>query len=196
MVVRDVRPDLLPWERRVIRSMVTANTARVGAVVLRVVAGVVAVASIVGELLYVLSIDDRATSSSISPIDDVGTPAKLKWSVFLQGIASPLAFAGLVLAASFLVAVYAARLDLDIVQSDDEEFEREQRAVWYRAADVRPPRSTRAPPGTSTRRGLRTVTAAAMMDHDVHAQPVSSRVDGCVGRDGPGRVQRLIGERR
>jgi hypothetical protein len=124
--VADRRRALLPWERRVVRSIVTANSARIGVVVLRVLAVVVVVASVVGELLYVWSFDDTG-GSSLSPVDDPGTPARLKWAVFLQGIASPLAFAGLVLAASFLVSVYAARLDLDIVQSDDDEFDAEQR---------------------------------------------------------------------
>jgi hypothetical protein len=124
--VTAARPAMLPWERRVVRSIITANSARVGVVVLRVLAVVIAAAAVVGELLYVTAIDDRG-GSSLSPIDDPGAPAKLKWAIFLQGIASPLAFAGLVLAASFLVAVYAARLDLDIVQADDEEFDVEQR---------------------------------------------------------------------
>jgi hypothetical protein len=118
-------PAVLPWERRVVRSMVTASSARVGVIMLRVLAVVIAAASVVGELLYVWSFDN-ASSSSLSPVDDPGTPARLKWAVFLQGIASPLALAALVLAASFLVAVYAARLDLDIVQADDEEFDAAQ----------------------------------------------------------------------
>jgi hypothetical protein len=40
---------------------------------------------------------------------------------FLANIASPLAFAGIVLALSYLLQVAAARLDIDIVLADEDE---------------------------------------------------------------------------
>lgn len=117
------RPELLPSDRRV-RAMVTAESARHWAVVLRVVAALVALSAVVGRALYVLAIDSNDSSSPL--LENQGTPLRVKWAVFLEGIARPLALAGLLLASSVVVCVYAARLDLDIVQSDDDEFDREQ----------------------------------------------------------------------
>lgn len=48
------------------------------------------------------------------------------WAVFLSGIAVPLAFAGLLIAASYVLAVYVARLEMDI----DSVADNDERLSW------------------------------------------------------------------
>ena len=88
------------------------DSARFGVVTLRLIAVGVALASGVGQLLAAMDRTDGPGYSFTS---------RQQWMVFLTGIAVPLAFAGLLVAASYLLAVYAARLDMDIVLADDND---------------------------------------------------------------------------
>lgn len=103
------------WERRVTRALETANTARKGVVILRVVAAVVAVASIVGNYLY------WYTRPEVD--GDLGFDTSEPWifGQLLVSTGSGLAFAGIVFGLSSLLSVYAARLDLDIVLANEQE---------------------------------------------------------------------------
>ena len=100
------------WDRRVVRSMVTADSARRAAVLLWILAGAIVVAALAGALLTV-------TSSSYGSVDSRATIGFVLGSVWAS-----LGYAGIVLAAGLLVRLYAARLDLDIVRSDEEETDR------------------------------------------------------------------------
>jgi hypothetical protein len=120
--VTDSTDDLSPWDRRVLAAMGTAQAARTGVVVLRVIAGVVAVASIVGNYLWVTSFDSRGSSGDgLLGLESISVADRQQVGQFLTGVAAPLAFAGVLVAASYLLAVYAARLDLDVVRSDEDE---------------------------------------------------------------------------
>ncbi|MGD9795507.1 MAG: hypothetical protein AB7V43_18740 [Acidimicrobiia bacterium] len=95
--------------------MATADSARLGVVILRVISVVVAVATVAGNTLTVLEL-----GSDGGFLSRPGVVGRQQWGYFLTGIAGPLAFAGLILAASFVLAVYAARLDMDIVLAGDD----------------------------------------------------------------------------
>jgi len=101
-------PDT-PWDKRVVRAMTAAETARQGAVILRVLAAVVALAGTLGPILYFT--DDSLRDSG----------GRLRLGQILQVSALPLAGAGVVFAFSYLVELYASRLDLDIVLADDDQ---------------------------------------------------------------------------
>ena len=77
-----------------------------------IVAGSIVVAALAGALLTV-------TSSTYGSVDTQTTIGFV-----LGNIWASLGYAGIVLAAGFLVRLYAARLDLDIVRSDEEETDR------------------------------------------------------------------------
>lgn len=116
MLGDEIGPEkVTAWDKRVIRSLEIANTAHVGVRVLRWIAALSAAASVVGTWLYVYGQDDVGTDE----IFDL--PDRLLLGQFLSNVATPLAFSGLVLGLSFLLAVHAARLDLDIVLADNEE---------------------------------------------------------------------------
>ena len=111
-----------PWDRRVIAAIDVAEGARRGVLILRVLAAVVAVFAIVGGALSSfsdLNSDDITVERSID---------RLTVGYFLAGIANPLAFAGVVLALSYLVKISASRLDLDIVLSDEDESDPDAKA--------------------------------------------------------------------
>ncbi len=104
------------WDRRMIAAMNVAHAARRGVVVLRVAAVVVALATVIGTALAVFSdVTDAGNIVFETSIDRVTVGR------FLANIASPLAFAGIVLALSYLLQVAAARLDIDIVLADEDE---------------------------------------------------------------------------
>jgi hypothetical protein len=104
------------WDRRMIAAMNVAYAARRGVVVLRVAAVVVALATVIGTALAVFSdVTDAGNIVFETSIDRVTVGR------FLANIASPLAFAGIVLALSYLLQVAAARLDIDIVLADEDE---------------------------------------------------------------------------
>ena len=105
---------MTPWDRRVVRALGASDAARRGALILRVLSGVIAAVGLIGSALYLSS----------GFVGSYGTRAKAGW--FLQQIAVPLGIGGVVLGLSFLVEVYASRLDLDIVASDEDETEAKQ----------------------------------------------------------------------
>ena len=98
------------WDTRMVAAIGTLQAARRGVIVLRIVAALVVLASTLGNSLIVFR--DRYS--------DFAT-AKDKWAELLSSLAVPCSFAGMVLAASYLLAVYAARLDMDIILADDDE---------------------------------------------------------------------------
>lgn len=111
---------LTPWDRRVIAAINVADGARKGVLLLRVTAALVAIFAIVGGAL--------AYFSDVESTDGMGFGGNLDQQTvgyFLASIASPLAFAGLVLALSYLMQISASRLDIDIVLSDADETERD-----------------------------------------------------------------------
>ena len=104
-----------PWDRRVIAAIDVAHSARLGVLILRVLAAVVAIAAIVGTGLYTFSDPESSGQVPSTPID------RQTIGYFLAGISNPLAFAGVVFALSYLVQIAASRLDIDIVLSDEDE---------------------------------------------------------------------------
>ena len=107
-----------PWDRRVISAMNVAEGARVGVLILRIGAAVTALFTIVGGALSYFSdftSDEGPYPARVIDRQTVGS--------YLANLASPLAFAGIVLALSYLIQISAARLDIDIVLSDAEESE-------------------------------------------------------------------------
>lgn len=105
-----------PWERRLISAIEVADAAKVGVVILRVVAALCAAAAIVGLalLLFFQNADD-------SPFGSSSLGGRQQWGQFLQSVATPLAFAGIVFGLSYVVQIAAARLDVDIVMADADE---------------------------------------------------------------------------
>ena len=73
---------------------------------LRVAALVLATAEIVGSAILVFD----GTS-------DVGFAdrRRTQWATFVTSVAGPLTFVGLLVAASFVLAIYASRLEMDVV---------------------------------------------------------------------------------
>ncbi len=114
------------WDRRMVSAISTANAARKGVVVLRVIAAVVALAALVGNALTVLEFDNAF--SDASGWQQGGFPDRYQWGQLLGSVAGPWAFAGLIVAASYLLSVYAARLDMDIILADNEETDRLERS--------------------------------------------------------------------
>lgn len=102
--------DLTPWDRRVIRAIDISNVARKGAQLLRIAAGVIAIATLVGAWL---------TTFSDGSFGDSDTRYKI--GAFIGSVVGSLTLAGLLVAASLLVDLYASRLDLDIVLADEDE---------------------------------------------------------------------------
>jgi hypothetical protein len=103
---------LTPLDRSVVGSFQSAEFARQGARVLRYVAGLIALCAIVGEYLVISDKEYRDLSGG------------RKVGFFLSSIASPLAIAGLVAAASLLVTAYIAGLELGSVagtSTDDDD---------------------------------------------------------------------------
>jgi hypothetical protein len=111
-------PPISPWDRRVVRSLEIAESARRGVLALRLIAAFVAAASVVGTYLYVFALDDASGTFGVSNLTD-----RYKIGQFLASLATPIAFAGLVFGLSFVVAINGARLDLAIVLDDADETE-------------------------------------------------------------------------
>ena len=109
--------DLTPWDRRVVRAIATSESALKGVIVLRVAAAIVVLASVAGNYLTLFGRDYGVDSDSFKPI----SRDRLTLGLFLGNIAVPLAFAAAVFGMSFILSVYAARLDLDIVLADQQE---------------------------------------------------------------------------
>ena len=105
--------ELSPADRQMVQALATVLSARKGVTVLRVVAAIVALTAVVGQGLNIL---DSADS-----FEDLTISDRQLWASFLAGISVPLAFAGLILAASYLLEVYASRLDMDIVIAEQDE---------------------------------------------------------------------------
>ena len=112
-------PAISPWDRRVVRSLEIAESARRGVLALRVIAAVVAAATVIGNFLYIFAGDNGGGNFGFSNLTQ-----RFQLGQFLAGVATPLAFAGLVFGLSYLVEINSARLDLDIVLDDTEETQR------------------------------------------------------------------------
>lgn len=112
----DLEDNLSPFDRRMVRALATADSARKGVVMLRVVAAVVAASAIVGVGLRVMEPSEPWMPEG----DGYRFPDLQQFASFLAAVATPLAFAGMVLAASYLLSVYAARLDMDMVLADED----------------------------------------------------------------------------
>ncbi|MEN9647182.1 MAG: hypothetical protein RL238_3851 [Actinomycetota bacterium] len=104
------------WDRRMIAAINVAHAARQGVMVLRVAAVVIALAAVIGTALVLFSDVSDAGGAMFETTIDRQTVGQ-----FLASIASPLAFAGIVLALSYVLQVAAARLDIDIVLADEDE---------------------------------------------------------------------------
>ena len=105
------------WDRRVVRAMSVADSARNWAASVRVIGLLVIVGSLLGNYLLIYRND-------FEEFDDAGLSGSLKLGQFLQQATFPVALGGVVLALSILVNVYASRLDLDIVLADNDETNR------------------------------------------------------------------------
>lgn len=101
-------------DQRMLRAISSAQSARTGVTILQVLAAVVAVAAVVGSGLQVWAFGDDTSRYGDS------LSGRQAWAIFLSSVATPLAFAGLVLASSFILAVYSSRLEMDIVLADEE----------------------------------------------------------------------------
>jgi len=95
--------------------MNVADSARTGVIVLRVIAAVVVAATVIGNFLITFGRNDDGSSLFEDSTD------RFTVGQFLGGVATPLAIAGIVFGMSFMLAVAAARLDLDIVLADEQE---------------------------------------------------------------------------
>ena len=100
---------LTPLDRSVVGSFQSAEFARLGARVLRYLAGLIALSAMVGEYLVITDNEYRSLSGG------------RKVGYFLSSIASPLAIAGLVAAASFFITAYIAGLELGSVAGSVED---------------------------------------------------------------------------
>jgi hypothetical protein len=100
---------LTPLDRSVVGSFQSAEFARLGARVLRYLAGLIALCAMVGEYLVITDNEYRSLSGG------------RKVGYFLSSIASPLAIAGLVAAASFFITAYIAGLELGSVAGSVED---------------------------------------------------------------------------
>lgn len=109
--------ELSPSDRRMLRAMATADSAHKGVVVLRVIAAVVTMSAIVG---YALSVLEYNRGEFVGGMN-LRVPNRQQFALFLASVSTPLAFAGLIFAASYLVSVYASRLDMDIVLADEDD---------------------------------------------------------------------------
>jgi len=87
---------LTAWDRRVVRAIQVSESARAGVIVLRIAA----------------AIGDEVIQSSLT--------GRIRIGQLLTTIASPIAFAAVVFGLSFVLSVYASRLDLDIVLADEQ----------------------------------------------------------------------------
>ena len=96
--------------------MNVADSARTGVIVLRVIAAVVVAATVIGNFLITFGRNDDGSS-----LFDDSTTDRFTVGQFLGSVATPLAIAGIVFGMSFMLAVAAARLDLDIVLADEQE---------------------------------------------------------------------------
>ena len=112
--IDDVR--FTQWDRRMIAAINVAHAARRGVLVLRVAAIVIAVAAVIGTALVLFSDVSDASGAMFETTIDRRTVGQ-----FFASVANPLAFAGIVLALSYLLQVAAARLDIDIVLADEDE---------------------------------------------------------------------------
>ena len=101
------------------RSLEIAESARRGVLALRVIAAVVAAATVIGNFLYIFAGDNGGGNFGFSNLTQ-----RFQVGQFLASVATPLAFAGLVFGLSYLVEINSARLDLDIVLDDTEETQR------------------------------------------------------------------------
>jgi hypothetical protein len=104
--------ELRPWDRRITRSIGTADFGRRWAVVLGVIGIMVIAASLIGNYLLIYRGGDFEASDAA---------AQVKLGRYLTQGALPVAFGGILLALGFVVALSSARLDLDIVRDDEEE---------------------------------------------------------------------------
>ena len=82
---------------------------------LRVIAAIVVAATVIGNFLISFGRNDDES------LFDDSTTDRFTVGQFLGSVATPLAIAGIVFGMSFLLAVAAARLDLDIVLADEQE---------------------------------------------------------------------------
>lgn len=110
----DVEPATT-WDRRVVSAYEVVYAARRGVVVLRVIAVVVALLTILGSALYYFSDSDDGGFLVENSVD------RQTIGQFLLSIVVPLSFAAMVLSLSYLVQISAARLDVDIVVADDDQ---------------------------------------------------------------------------
>ena len=78
---------------------------------------------------YLIVTDEAQLNNGDTSFGHVSIPHGYQLGQFLVGFATPLAYGGLVFGASCLLAVYAARLDLDIVLSDQDEAEQRSPAA-------------------------------------------------------------------
>jgi hypothetical protein len=117
--IEAVDDELSPSDRRMLRAMASADSAHTGVVVLRVIAAVVAVSAVVGYALSVMEYE-REDSGFMDGLS-LAVPDRQQLAIFFASVSTPLAYAGLIFAASYLLSVYASRLDMDIVLADDDE---------------------------------------------------------------------------
>jgi len=107
-----------PADRMMMRAIATADSARTGVIALRVIAAVVATAAVIGYALNVM--EYTVNDGEDGFFGGVSVPDRKQLAVFLAGVSTPLAFAGLLVAASYLLSVYSSRLEMDIVLADEE----------------------------------------------------------------------------
>lgn len=116
------------WDKRMVAAVKTAASARKGVKLLRVASGLVVALMAVGNWLVLYT----TTSPSSDGVFEVATRRtgtdRIKLGQWLGSMSSAVAYAGVLLALSFLLAVYAARLDMDIILADEEEVARMDRA--------------------------------------------------------------------
>lgn len=79
---------------------------------------VAAIVVVVGQALSALDYVSPQNRDSLFADPE---PDRNQWAVFLTGISIPLVLVGLLVVASYVLAVYAARLDMDIVIAEQNE---------------------------------------------------------------------------
>jgi len=120
---------LTMWDRRMVAAIQTANAARKGVKLLRVFAAVVVAIAAAAFWLAVFYEPEQSGNGAFGIVSDTRTPDRIQWAQFLSAMVTPVFYAALVVAASYLLAVYAARLDMDIILADDEELSRMENSV-------------------------------------------------------------------
>jgi hypothetical protein len=108
--VGDEATSLTLWEERMLRAVQAADSARTGALIIRIVACAAAAAILIG---YAISYFHTGGTT-------LGRDTVAVWGGFLASVAVPVLVALVLFGASYFLEVLASRLDMDMVLNAEE----------------------------------------------------------------------------